>query len=76
MGLSVVSDLSFPSEGSEGREMFKEIGELDGEKVKADGFAVEIAVILSACDLSGCFVNNVVSVPLRRASGDPVMDVF
>lgn len=76
MGLRVVIDSFFPSEGSEGREMFKEIRELDGEKVKADGFPAEMVAILSTCDLSGCVVKNVVSVPLRRASGDPLMDVL
>lgn len=74
MGLRVVSDASFPSEGSEGREMFKEIREPDGEKDKADGFPVKMVVILCSCDLSGSVFNNVVSVPLRRASGDAVMD--
>ena len=74
-GLRAVSDASFPYEGSEGREMFKEITELDGEEGKADGFLVEMLVILSTCDLSSCVVNNVVSVALRRVSGDPVMDV-
>lgn len=76
MELRVVSDASFPSEGSEGREMFKEIRESDGVKDKAAGFPVEMVVILSTCDLSGCVVNSVVSVPLRRASGDPGMDVL
>lgn len=76
MGLRVVRDSFFPSEGSEGRDMFKEIRELDGEKVKADGFPAEMVAILSTCDLSGCVDNNVVSVPLRRASGDPLMDVL
>lgn len=75
-GLRVVSGASFPSEGSEGREMFKEIREPDGEKDKADGFPVDMVVILSTCDLPGCVVNSVVSVPLRRASGDPEMDVL
>lgn len=65
MGLRAVSDTSFSYEGSEGREIFEEIRELDGKKGKADGFLVEILVILSTCDLSGCVVNNVVSVPLR-----------
>lgn len=75
-GLRVVSNASFPSEGSEGREMFKEIRAPDGEKDKADGFPVEMVEILSICDLSGCVVNNVVSVSLRTASGDPVIDVL
>ena len=70
-----VDNASFPYEGSEGREIFKEIGELDGEKGKTDGFLVEMLVILSTCDVSGCVFNNVVSVPLKRVSGDPVMDV-
>lgn len=56
--------------------MFKEIREPDGGKDKADGFPVEMAATLSTCDLPGSVVNNVVSVPLRRASGDPVMDVL
>lgn len=76
MGLRVVSDASFPSEGSEGREMFKEIREPNDEKDKAAGCPVEVVVILSTCDLSDCVVNSVVSVPLRRASGDPGMDVL
>lgn len=76
MGLRVVSDASFPSEGSEGREMFKKIREPDGGKDKADGFPVEKVVILSTWDLPGSVVNNVVSVPCRRASGDPVMGVL
>lgn len=75
-GLRAVSDASFPYEGSEGRETFKEITELDGEEGKADGFLVEMLVILSTCDLSGCVVNNVVSVALRRVSGDAVKDVL
>lgn len=75
-GLRAVSDASFPYEGSEGREMSEEIRELDGEGVKADGFLVEMLLLLSACVLSGCVVNNVVSVVLERLSGDPVMEVL
>lgn len=56
--------------------MFKEIRELEGEKGKADGFLVEMLVIFSTCDVSGCVVNNVVSVALRRVSGDTVTDAL
>ncbi|GAB0189965.1 otogelin [Grus japonensis] len=75
-GLRAVSDASFPYEGSEGREMFKEIRELNGEEEKADGFRVEMLAVLSTCDLSGGVVNNVISVALRRVNGDPVTDVL
>lgn len=75
-GPRAVSDASVPYDGSEGRETFEEIRELDGEEGKADGFLVEMLVILSTCDLSGFVVNSVVSVALRRVSGDPVTDIL
>lgn len=59
----------------EGREIFKEIRELDGEEGKTDVFVVEMLVILSSSDSSGCVSNNVVSDALRRVCGDPVKDI-
>lgn len=58
----------------EGREIFKEIRELDAEEGKTDAFVVEMLVILSS-DSSGCVGNSVVSDALRRVRGDPVKDI-
>ena len=49
----------------EGREIFKEIRELDGEEGKTDVFVVEMLVILSSSDSSGCVSNNVLFVDIE-----------